>query len=68
MTSWTNNLQLPQGFAAHVANIGIKDATDDFVVIASDAPAVGAGVFTQSRFSLQIAKLIQSFQESYTSS
>ena len=51
MTGWTNNLQLPQGFAAHVATIGIKDATDDFVVIASDAPAVGAGVFTQSRFS-----------------
>ena len=41
---------LPLGFSAHVANIGIKDATDDFVVIASDAPASGAGVFTQSRF------------------
>ncbi len=41
---------LPQGFTAHVANIGIKDDTDDFVVIASDAPATGAAVFTQSRF------------------
>jgi glutamate N-acetyltransferase / amino-acid N-acetyltransferase len=41
---------LPQGFTAHVANIGIKDATNDFVVIASDSPATGAAVFTQSRF------------------
>ena len=41
---------MPQGFSVHVANIGIKDETDDFVVIASDGPAVGAGVFTQSRF------------------
>lgn len=41
---------LPQGFTCHVANIGIKDDSDDFVVIASDAPASGAGVFTQSRF------------------
>ncbi len=43
-------MALPPGFSAHVANIGIKDATDDFVVIASDGPAAGAGVFTQSRF------------------
>ncbi len=41
---------LPQGFSLYVANIGIKDATDDFVVIASDGPASGAAVFTQSRF------------------
>jgi glutamate N-acetyltransferase / amino-acid N-acetyltransferase len=44
------DVPLPPGFAAYVGNIGIKDGTDDFVVIASDAPAVGAGVFTQSRF------------------
>ena len=43
---------LPQGFSAHVANMGVKDETDDFVVIASDGPAVGAGVFTQSRLLL----------------
>lgn len=42
---------LPKGFSIHVASIGIKDATDDFVVIASDGPASGAAVFTQSRFS-----------------
>jgi glutamate N-acetyltransferase/amino-acid N-acetyltransferase len=42
---------LPQGFRAHVANVGIKDDTDDFVVIAADRPCVAAGVFTKSRFS-----------------
>ena len=41
---------LPRGFHAHVANIGIKDASPDFVVIASDGPANAAGVFTKSRF------------------
>ena len=38
---------LPAGFRAHVANIGIKDATDDFVVIAADHACSAAGVFTQ---------------------
>lgn len=41
---------LPKGFHAHVANIGIKDASPDFVVIASDTPANASGVFTKSRF------------------
>jgi glutamate N-acetyltransferase/amino-acid N-acetyltransferase len=41
---------LPTGFSAHVGNIGIKDASDDFVVIASQVPAVAAAVFTKSRF------------------
>ena len=41
---------LPQGFSAHVANIGIKDRTDDFVVVAGDRLATAAGVFTKSRF------------------
>jgi glutamate N-acetyltransferase/amino-acid N-acetyltransferase len=41
---------LPDGFKAHVANIGIKDTTDDFVVVASDAPSVAIGVFTTSSF------------------
>ena len=44
-------VELPQGFRAHVANIGIKDDTDDFVVIAADRPCPAAGVFTQSLFS-----------------
>lgn len=43
-------LQLPRGFHAHVTNIGIKDATDDFTVVAADGPCVAAGVFTQSSF------------------
>ena len=41
---------LPQGFTAHVANIGIKDRTDDFIVVAADRLATAAGVFTKSRF------------------
>ena len=41
---------LPGGFRAHVANIGIKDDTPDFVVIAAERPVPAAGVFTRSRF------------------
>ncbi len=43
-------LSLPQGFSSHVANIGIKDNTTDFVVVAADSICAAAGVFTQSRF------------------
>ena len=39
---------LPPGFRAHVTNIGIKDTTDDFTVVAADAPCSAAGVFTRS--------------------
>ena len=42
--------ELPLGFAAHVANIGVKDTTDDFVVIAAETRVPAAGVFTRSRF------------------
>ena len=41
---------LPTGFGCHVANIGVKDDSDDFVVIVSDAAHPAAGVFTKSRF------------------
>ena len=41
---------LPVGFRCHVTNIGIKDGTDDFVVLTADAPVPAAGVFTRSRF------------------
>lgn len=41
---------LPSGFAAHVANVGIKDDTDDFVVVLTESPQPAAGVFTKSRF------------------
>src|SRR5438477_8603216 len=44
-------VELPLGFRAHVANIGIKDETDDFVVIAAERPCPAAAVFTQSLFS-----------------
>jgi glutamate N-acetyltransferase/amino-acid N-acetyltransferase len=41
---------LPSGFTCHVANVGIKDDTDDFVVVVSDRPAAASGLFTRSRF------------------
>ena len=41
---------LPRGFHSYVANIGVKDDTDDFVVITANRPVPVAGVFTKSRF------------------
>ncbi|HEX2784810.1 MAG TPA: bifunctional glutamate N-acetyltransferase/amino-acid acetyltransferase ArgJ [Ilumatobacteraceae bacterium] len=41
---------LPSGFRAYVANLGIKDDTADFVVVAGDAACSAAGVFTTSSF------------------
>jgi len=41
---------LPRGFSCHIANVGIKDATDDFVVVAADTSCSAAGMFTKSRF------------------
>ena len=41
---------LPSGFRAHVANIGIKDDSDDFVIVAADSPTTAFGVFTRSSF------------------
>jgi glutamate N-acetyltransferase/amino-acid N-acetyltransferase len=41
---------LPAGFHSHVANIGVKDDTDDFVVVAADHPVPVAAVFTRSLF------------------
>jgi glutamate N-acetyltransferase/amino-acid N-acetyltransferase len=41
---------LPGGFRAHVANVGIKDDTDDFVIVATDSPSTAFGVFTTSSF------------------
>lgn len=43
-------ISLPRGFSAHVANIGIKDGTTDFLVVASSTPAAASAVFTRSRF------------------
>lgn len=43
-------LPLPKGFRAHVTNVGVKDDTDDFTVVAADAVCAAAGVFTKSSF------------------
>ena len=44
-------MNLPQGFGAYVANIGIKDATQDLTLVVAESICAAAGVFTQSRFS-----------------
>jgi glutamate N-acetyltransferase / amino-acid N-acetyltransferase len=41
---------VPSGFGCHVANIGLRDEGDDFVVITARSPVPAAGVFTRSRF------------------
>ena len=43
-------LPLPRGFHAYVTNVGVKDTTDDFTIVAADAPCTAAGVFTKSSF------------------
>ena len=43
-------ISLPDGFAHHVANIGVKDDTDDFVVVAAERPVPVSGLFTKNRF------------------
>ena len=47
-----STVPLPRGFHAHVANIGIKDDTDDFVVVAAETPCTASAVFTRSRFAV----------------
>lgn len=44
------SLPLPAGFSCYVTNVGIKDDTDDLVVVAAERPGPAAGVFTRSRF------------------
>ena len=44
MTAW------PKGFCSYVTNIGVKNAEDDFVVIATTHLSPAAAIFTQSRF------------------
>ncbi len=43
-------MSLPAGFRCHVANIGIKDDSDDFVVVVADSPCTASGLFTRSSF------------------
>lgn len=40
----------PAGFRVRTANLGVKDDTTDFCLVASDVAAVAAGVYTRSRF------------------
>ena len=41
---------LPTGFSAYVANLGIKDTSDDFVIVAGDSVCTTVGMFTTSSF------------------
>ncbi len=43
-------ISLPAGFRCHAANLGIKDQSLDFVVVAADVTCSAAGMFTQSHF------------------
>ena len=43
-------MKLPQGFSAYVANIGIKDNSQDLTLVVAESVCAAAGVFTQSRF------------------
>jgi glutamate N-acetyltransferase/amino-acid N-acetyltransferase len=50
---------LPAGFTCYVTNVGVKDDTDDFVVVAAAALCAADGVFTKSRFagpSVQVSR------------
>ncbi|MEC8730520.1 MAG: bifunctional glutamate N-acetyltransferase/amino-acid acetyltransferase ArgJ [Actinomycetota bacterium] len=46
----STDIPLPSGFRGIVANLGVKDSTDDLVIVATDGPVATSGVFTQSRF------------------
>lgn len=50
ITTRPDQLETPQGYKTAVANIAIKDDTEDFVCIVSERPCSTAAVFTQSRF------------------
>ena len=41
---------LPAGFRSWVTNVGLKDESRDFTIVAADTSVAAAGVFTQSRF------------------
>ena len=43
-------MNLPRGFSAYVANIGIKDASNDFTLVVAEKTCAATGVFTRSRF------------------
>ncbi len=41
---------VPRGFVTHTANVGIKDQSQDFSIVASTFPCTAAGVLTRSLF------------------
>ncbi|NQW60554.1 bifunctional glutamate N-acetyltransferase/amino-acid acetyltransferase ArgJ [bacterium] len=50
MSEVSNNISLPLGFHSYVANIGVKDDSQDFTLVVANSLCSSAGVFTQSRF------------------
>ena len=50
MTQTMKEELFPDGFGLHRGNIGIKDGTDDVMILAAGEGASAAGVFTKSRF------------------
>ena len=52
-------VELPTGFACHVGNIGMKDNTDDVMVLTADRVSAAAGVFTKSLFAGASVRLSQ---------
>lgn len=50
MITSQDQLESPKGYKTAVANIAIKDDTEDFVCIVSERACATAAVFTQSRF------------------
>ncbi len=53
----TAAVELPQGFSCHVGNVGMKDDSNDIMVMAAERVAAAAGVFTQSLFAGASVKL-----------
>ena len=51
------SVDLPVGFACHVGNVGMKDDTDDVMVLAADRVSAAAGVFTKSLFAASSVRL-----------
>jgi glutamate N-acetyltransferase/amino-acid N-acetyltransferase len=43
-------VDVPAGFMTHAANVGIKDRSLDFSIVASTVPCAAEGVFTRSLF------------------
>ena len=50
MTQGAPDAAFPDGFGLHRGNIGIKDDTDDVMILSAGEGATAAGVFTKSRF------------------